>query len=189
MNMSIAPFPANRDDVDACAHLLGARHLSLRAATIQDLPFMRRLYGLLRADEVSQMPWPESVRQQFLDSQFSLQHHHFVTHYAAAGFYVVKHDGNDVGRLYLLRQPSYFLIVDIALLPDSRHQGLGSALLAWVKALTAESGAQGIDLHVDQRNPDAQRLYTRQGFAVTKQNGPYIGMRWARESSLQLNTA
>lgn len=189
MQIPILPFPANRHDTAACAHLLSARSLSLREATTGDLPFMRDLYGQLRADEVNQMPWPETVRQQFLDSQFSLQHHHFVTYYAKAGFYVVEHEGHDAGRLYLLREPPYFLIVDIALLPGYRRRGLGSTLLSWIKALTAESGADGIELHVDQRNPDAQRLYAREGFTVTQQAVAYIGMRWVRPTSPQLNTA
>ncbi|WP_404545563.1 GNAT family N-acetyltransferase [Dyella jejuensis] len=145
---------------------------------------MRKLYGLLRADELNQVAWPEAVRQPFLDSQFSLQHHHFVTHYARADFYVVQHQGTDAGRLYLLREPPYFHIIEIALLPAYRGGGLGSILLAWVKALAAENSADGIDLHVDQRNPDAQRLYARQGFAVTHREGPYIGMRWIRNAQL-----
>ena len=189
MQIPLLPFPASRDDADACAHLLGARGLSLRAAILQDLPFMRHLFGLLRADELERIPWPDSARQQFLDDQFSLQHHHFVTHYARAGFYLVEHEGNAAGRLYLLREPPYFLIVDIALLPDYRRRGLGGTLLAWMKALTVECGADGIDLQVNQHNPDAQRLYAREGFAVTKPGGAYIGMRWTREASPQLNTA
>jgi ribosomal protein S18 acetylase RimI-like enzyme len=189
MQIPLPPFPANRHKTAACTHLLSARGLSLREATLDDLPFMRGLYGQLRADEVKQIPWPETVRHQFLDNQFSLQHHHFVTHYEKAVFYVVLHQGNNAGRLYLLREPPYFLIIDIALLPEYRRQGMGSALLSWVKALTVETGAHGIDLHVDQRNPDAQRLYARQGFALTRNEGPYLGMRWLRNDLPQLNTA
>lgn len=189
MSIQVAPFPAPRPDAPACAAALDARGCLLRSATLEDLSFMRHLYGLLRAEEVGLMPWPDSARQAFLDNQFQLQHHHFITHYALSDFLVIEHEGTKIGRFYLLREPRHFLIVDIALLPAWRGQGLGSALLEATKNLAIESDAEGVDLHVDERNIAARQLYLRQGFRETKQEGPYIGMRWMRQPLAQLNIA
>lgn len=189
MNMAAAQFPAARHDALACAAALGARGFSLRIATAEDMSFLRELYGLLRVDEVNAISWPNTARQAFLDSQFSLQHHHFVTHYPSTDFFMIERERASIGRFYLMRERPYFLVVDIALLPAWRGQGLGTMLLEGSKRLAIETGAMGIDLHVDERNAAARQLYTRLGFIQTQQEGPYLGMRWTCASETQLNTA
>ena len=184
MNITIAPFPARRHDALAYIQPLAAHGVELRMATLDDVPFLRELYGQLRADELDQVAWPEPVRRAFLDSQFQLQHHHYVTHFATADFYVVICDGVDIGRFYLLSQPPYFLLIDISLLSPWRHRGLGAALLTWAKQRALDSHAQGLDLHVDERNIHAKRLYLRQGFQQTGVEGPYLCMRWEVPSDL-----
>lgn len=164
-----------------------ARDLQLRPCAQPDLPFLRQLYGELRARELDQTGWPAEARTAFLDSQFSLQHRHFTTHYAAANFWMVEHHRAAIGRYYLLRDAKHFLVVDIALHPDWRGRGIGSTLLTWAQAQASEAGACGIDLHVDVRNVDAHRLYTRLGFIETAREAPYIRMHWPARA--QLNTA
>ena len=159
----------------------------MRRATTDDLPFLRKLYGSLRTDELAQVPWPSSAKDAFLDSQFDLQHRHFVNYFAAADFLLLEQHGVAIGRYYLLRAQPHFLIVDIALQPESRQRGVGSALLDWAKQLTQTEAADGIDLHVDERNLDAQRLYTRHGFIEIERSSPYIGMRWSRGTIEPLN--
>lgn len=172
-------FPPARADASALSACLLAKGVAIRAAATSDLPFMRRLYGELRSDEVAQAPWPASVKEVFLDSQFALQHQHFVTYYAAADFMMVELEGSTIGRYYLLRTQPNFLIVDIALRPGWRGRGIGGALIEWTKALVENQQADGIDLHVDERNTAAHRLYTRLGFRETTQERPYIGMHWS----------
>ena len=57
---------------------------------------------------------------------------------------------------------------------DARHRGkgIGSALIGAMEARGRESGSERFVLDVSGRNPDAQRLYARQGFEV--------GPRWPR---------
>ncbi|WP_233840201.1 GNAT family N-acetyltransferase [Dyella sp. 2HG41-7] len=164
--------------------------IRLRHAEASDLPFLRQLYGILRAQELAQTGWPNDLRQAFLDSQFALQHRHFVAMYAAADFYLVQCGDEPIGRFYLLRERPYFLVVDIALLPSWRGRSIGTDLLAWAQRLVEQDhDAAGIDLHVDERNVAAQRLYARLGFHVSTHASPYIAMRWSCESTTQLNTA
>lgn len=119
------------------------------------------------------------MRQAFLDSQFSLQHHHFTSHYAASDFLLLKHADQPIGRYYLLRRQPYFLIVDIGLALPFRKRGIGGALIEETKSLAAESGAMGIELHVSEHNPKAWRLYKRLGFVETGREGAHLSMRWS----------
>lgn len=181
---ALMSFPAARADSAGCAESFAAPAIQLRTAKDSDLPFMRQLYRSLRAQEVAQTGWPADMQQAFLDSQLALQHRHFVTVYAEADFYVVQSNGQAIGRYYLLRRAPYFLVVDIALLPGERGRGIGSSLLAWTQQLVEhDPDAAGIELHVDQRNSGARRLYTRLGFQLTTHDAPYFGMRWTRSCS------
>lgn len=175
-------FPAARVELPELSAALQSLGIRVRRAGTDDLPFLRELYGNLRADELAQVPWPPGAKETFLDSQFDLQHRHFVNYFAAADFLLLEQHGVAIGRYYLLRAQPYYLIVDIALQPASRQRGIGSALLDWAKHLVQTDAAEGIDLHVDERNLSAQRLYKRYGFIETGRSSPYIGMRWSRGS-------
>lgn len=189
--LPLQDFPPARTDASSRAAALAAQDLRLRPATRHDLPFLRELYGALRADELAQTGWPDSLQRAFLDSQFALQHHHFVTVYANADFYIVHAGEETIGRYYLLRQSPNYLIVDIALLPAWRGRGIGTTLLSRTQRLVKddEAASAGIDLHVDERNVGAQRLYARLGFQLTEHQSPYFGMHWSHAAAAQLNTA
>ena len=64
--------------------------------------------------------------------------------------------------------------VDIALLPPSRHAGIGSALRRDLLA----AAHQAVRIHVEKFNP-ALRLYERLGFAPIEDKGVYLFMEWA----------
>jgi ribosomal protein S18 acetylase RimI-like enzyme len=85
---------------------------------------------------------------------------------------VVLIDREPAGRLYLNRGDSEIRIVDIALLPEHRGKGVGSALL---RDLLAEADAHGkrVTIHVERMNP-ALRLYERLGFSVAEDKGVYL---------------
>lgn len=83
-------------------------------------------------------------------------------------------DGADVGRLYVDRREREIRIVDIALLPEARGQGIGTALLG---ALIDESQAAGkpLTIHVERQNP-ALRWYEGLGFRPAGEAGVYLRM-------------
>jgi ribosomal protein S18 acetylase RimI-like enzyme len=174
-------FPARHEPV-ATPALLSERGFSLRVACASDLTFLRELYAHFRADEMRPVPWPAAAKQAFLDSQFDLQHRHYVSHFARADFLIVEHAGVPIGRFYLLRDPEDFLIVDVGLLPEWRGKHVGSMLIHEAQRLVRETRAGGIRLHVEEHNTHARRLYERLGFLVSDLDGPYLGMRWSNVS-------
>lgn len=152
--------------------------LGWRDARDEDLPFLRALYGDVRAAELSAVAWPDEARRSFLDSQFALQHRHYAAHYRPADYLVVEWEGRPVGRLYLHRGEREALVIDIALLGASRGRGIGSALLRLVQETALRDGLEAVTLHVERRNAAARRLYERLGFAVEGGSGQHLRMRW-----------
>lgn len=140
---------------------LRRQDITLRAETADDLPFLRRLYGDHRAEELARVNWPEIARERFLDSQFDHQRAHFTAQFPDCDFMIVLRGRSaPVGRLYLDRSADPWHLVDISLDPGLRGRGVGAALLAWIMG-----SAPAIDLHVARDNPRAEALYRRLGFA------------------------
>ena len=148
-----------------------AQGIALRGETDADLPFLERLYVSVRWEELAATTWPEPAKLVFLRDQLRLQRLHYATYYVETDYGIVAAHGTPIGRLYLDRGPTELRIVDIALVPEWRHRGIGTALL---RAVCAEAAADGtiVSIHVEQFNP-AQRLYRRLGFREVATDGPY----------------
>jgi GNAT superfamily N-acetyltransferase len=136
-----------------------------------DLPFLARVYGSTRTEELAQTGWPPELKEQFIAHQFDAQHRHYMAHYPAAEWLVIVRDGEDIGRLYREEWPDQFRLIDITLLPASRGAGIGGAILA---DLLEEASAAGksLTIHVEKNNP-AMRLYKRLGFEPIDEHGIY----------------
>ena len=77
----------------------------------------------------------------------------------------------------MVRWEKEIRLVDIALLPEHRGGGVGSAIL---HEILAEGKAAGkpVTIHVERFNP-ALRLYERLGFVPIEERGPYLLMQRA----------
>jgi ribosomal protein S18 acetylase RimI-like enzyme len=151
--------------------------LTFRPITPDDLPFLLRVYGSTREEEMAMVvDWTPEQKAAFVRSQFEAQHGWYQDHYQGARFDVILVDGVPAGRLYVHRRESEIRLVDITLLPEFRGGGTGSALL---RDLLAEGEAAGkrVTIHVEVFNP-AMRLYERLGFLPVEERGPYRLMEW-----------
>jgi GNAT superfamily N-acetyltransferase len=150
--------------------------IGYRSATDADLPFLALVYGSTRIEEVAQSGWPLETQRQFLAHQFDAQHRHYRKHYPAAEWLVIERGGAAVGRLYIEEWPDQIRLIDIALLPDQRGTGAGSAILSDLMDMAA-AAAKPLTIHVEKNNP-AMRLYRRLGFAPIDEHGVYDLMEW-----------
>ncbi|MCX7557405.1 GNAT family N-acetyltransferase [Xanthomonadaceae bacterium JHOS43] len=148
--------------------------LRLRSIVEADLPLLERVYASTRTEELAQTDWDDAQKAAFLHFQFHAQHQHYITHYADAEFFVIERDDAATGRLYLHWRASELRIVDIALLPEHRGAGIGSALL---HALIDAAAARGafVSIHVEKMNR-AMALYYRLGFRKAGEHGVYDRM-------------
>lgn len=65
--------------------------------------------------------------------------------------------------------PDEWYLDSIAVRDDQRGQGIGSALLDALPEFVKNSGASHLGLSCDEANPQAKKLYLRQGFEVVGQ--------------------
>ena len=151
--------------------------VSLRTVEAADYPFLRALFRSVRDTELAPLPWTDAQKQTFCDDQFAYQDRHYRTYYTQTAFLVIERAQAPIGRLYLNYAPGPLGVMDIALVPAARGQGLGSALMQWLVAW-ADADQRAMQLFVEADNP-ARRLYQRLGFVEQGQEGIYLRMRRA----------
>ena len=155
-----------------------APSVRFRPAIDSDQPFLSALYAGTREQEMKLLDWPEKEKSAFLEMQFDAQHRYYQEQFPEADFLMVERDGSAIGRIYLYRSADEFRLIDIALTPRVRNQGLGEALLL---DLLDEARAAGLPvrIHVESFNP-AMRLYLRLGFKPIEDKGVYQLLEWCR---------
>ena len=150
--------------------------ITLRPQTDADRDFLCALYASTRMEELSVTDWSEEEKRAFLTSQFEAQSEHYAKHYRGAEFSIVERENVPIGRFYVGRWKSEIRIVDIALTPETRGGGIGTALLQEVLDEGTRTG-KAVTIHVERFNP-ALRLYQRLGFRHVDEHGVYYLMRW-----------
>ncbi len=147
-----------------------------------DLPFLKEVYKSTRAAEMEMVDWPEQEKERFINQQFESQHSYYQQVYQDATFETICLGNEPVGRLYLWESDRQIRIVDIALLPEFRNQGIGSRIL---KRLIEKSdlSSKVLCIHVEVYN-QALSLYQRLGFEVKDQTGVYHYMERKPQSNL-----
>ena len=143
----------------------------MRPAVDGDRTFLMDVYRASRVEELAVLPWRDEEKAAFLAMQFDAQDRYYADTLPTTERSVVLLDGQPIGRMYVDIDDERVLIVDIALLPEHRGRGIGSALLAGVLA-EADLRRLPTHLYVEPHNR-AQRLYRRLGFRVVEAGGVY----------------
>jgi GNAT superfamily N-acetyltransferase len=148
--------------------------LSFRPVTEQDTEFLYKVYAGTREEELAAAGWDERQKQEFLLMQFNLQHTQYFRNYRDAAFEIILFDKVPAGRFYVDRREKEIRLIDLALLPEFRGLGIGTAIL---KDLAAEADEKNLPLnfHVERFNP-ARRLYERVGFKLKEDKGMHFFM-------------
>lgn len=152
------------------------RHgVSYRSMCPDDMPFLCALYRSTREGELARTPWTEAQKREFIEMQFAAQHAHYQEHYPDAIWLVIEVDSRPVGRLYMERWADEHRIIDIALVPHMRGNGIGQAILEDLLE-DAKNENKAVGIHVEKDNP-AMRLYRRLGFQTIADKGVYDLLR------------
>ncbi len=141
------------------------------------MDFLLDLYATTRADEMRNLvDWTPAQKEEFIRSQFQLQHTHYTKHYPGATLDIVVEGSRPIGRLYVYRVPSEIRLMEVTLLPEKRNLGIGAELTRGIQREASASG-RPIILHVETWNP-ALRLYRRLGFVEVAEEGINLQMEW-----------
>lgn len=160
--------------------LLTDKSLSLRPIQDKDLNLLFEIYSSTRTEELQQVAvWSEEQKHAFLTQQFNAQHDYYQKNYVGAGFYIIYKNNVPIGRLYIQEdfQGKEIRIIDIALLPVWRNQGLGTSILKDILG-RAKDINRPVTIHVESFNP-AMKLYEKLGFnKISETNGVYHLMEY-----------
>ncbi len=149
--------------------------ISLRPEGPDDSAFRFALYASVRKEELDSVGWPAEIRSRFLEMQFKTLDGYY-REFPHAEFMIVMVEGQRAGRFILNRAPDEFRLVDIALLTEYRHIGIGTAL---IRRLQNEAAAAGKPLRLTvQKGHRAGRLYQRLGFTKTGESEVHDEMEW-----------
>ncbi|WP_395376854.1 GNAT family N-acetyltransferase [Marinicella sp. W31] len=150
--------------------------LQFRTITDQDMDFLAKLYASTRWEELQKAPWDDAQRFAFLNEQFNAQHTHYQSHYPHAEYLIIQQLKEPIGRIYLDRDDTSICLIDIALLPEHKGQGIGTQLLK--ELLTeAQRDNKKVTIHVENFNP-AYHWYVKHGFQQKEDRGVYQYMEW-----------
>ncbi len=153
--------------------------VTLRPVAADDEPFLLSVYATTRAAELAHVPWSEEQRAAFVQMQFTAQRQHYEKNTPQAKHDVILFNGMPVGRIYVDRRENEIHILDITVLPEHRHQGIGLSL---IKALMEEAASAGkaLTIHVETYNPSRQ-IFERLGFLPLEDDGMNILFEWRAE--------
>jgi GNAT superfamily N-acetyltransferase len=139
--------------------------INLRPEGPADEPFLLVLYESTRVDELNAAGFPPDLRASFIKMQFKARQQGYHTTFPRAEFMVIELGGEPVGGMIVDQTEAEIRLVDIALLPAHRGQGIGTAR---VQRLQAQAAAANLPLCLSVvRGGRAALLYQRLGFTKT----------------------
>jgi ribosomal protein S18 acetylase RimI-like enzyme len=145
--------------------------ISLRAATPEDTAFLLELFTSTRG-EFKLLIRDEPQLAALMSMQFNLQRRQYQESYPHGQDHIILKRGQPVGRILVNESERTITLVDIALLPEHRNEGIGGQLLADLL-----KQKKTVTLHVLKANR-ARNLYERMGFRKVSEDSMYDEMIW-----------
>lgn len=149
--------------------------ISLRPAAGGDQEFLFKLYTSTRQAEIAGFGWSPVQQEAFLRMQYNAQRRWYETAYPTAVEQIVQLNQEPIGRLIVARgTEATATLVDIALLPEHRGQGIGGGL---IRQLLDQCGGDRVSLRLQvlKTNP-AAGLYRKLGFLPVSEDDLYLHM-------------
>ena len=153
-----------------------ARAITLRPVRPADESFLYEVYASTRLHDLAPLGWSAAQQKAFLTMQFTAQHRSYLVQFPAAEFRVILLQDCPIGRLYVEQRADEIRGIDMALLPEYRQAGIGTAVLKDLLANAAQA-RKPFRIHVEKLNR-ARRLYERLGFTTLEDDGVHLFMEW-----------
>ncbi|HEY9622404.1 MAG TPA: GNAT family N-acetyltransferase [Crinalium sp.] len=149
---------------------------TLRPVTSADESFLFSLYASTRAEELAVLGWDAAMQDNFLRMQFRAQQMGYRAQFPNSDRYIVVANPDPVGSAWVDRRPDEIRLVDLALLPDVRNQGIGTQIL---QDLIAEAAIAHLPFRLQVvKGNRAIHLYNRLGGKQIGETDTHIHMEW-----------
>ena len=154
------------------------RRITLRPVEPQDETFLYNLYKFSRADEFAIAGLSEMQFDALLRMQYGARKASYESNFPRAQHDIVVVDGLDAGQIWVARDQTQMLVVDISIAKAFQDRGIGTAVMT---ELIAEAKAAGLLVRcsVATNNPGSLRFHKRLGFRITSQDEMYYKMELA----------
>jgi ribosomal protein S18 acetylase RimI-like enzyme len=148
-------------------------NVALRPANPADEEFLFALF--ISSREYDLAVFPEPQRTALMRMQFRGQQQTFTQSYPNAEHSIFSFDGSDAGRVWVAETEDSIAILDIAILPAYRNQGIGAHIY---RHLIVRAQAAGKPLHatVSTSNSGSLRFHERLGFQRSGSDGVNISL-------------
>ncbi|OQY45552.1 MAG: GNAT family N-acetyltransferase [Candidatus Parabeggiatoa sp. nov. 2] len=150
---------------------------TLRPVCPEDEPFLYKVYSNVRLAELARVDWTPAEKEAFIQTQFSYRKQGYANQFPQADNSIILSYNEPVGYMIIDRTEDEICVVDIALLPEHRNQGIGTFLMQEI-VKEAEQVKKPVRLSVEKDNPGAFRLYERLGFSVTGEDDIRLKMEY-----------
>jgi ribosomal protein S18 acetylase RimI-like enzyme len=156
-------------------------NLRLRPERCSDRDFRYALFCDSRLPEWEPVRLQPALFEQLMQQQFHAQTVSYLSFFPKARFDIIELGAEPIGRIVVDRSGTMVHIVDQAIVPRQRNQGIGTAIM---HSLMAEAGAAGLPvrLKVASTNDPSIRLYARLGFVPIQDIPAYIEMEWTAKA-------
>ena len=136
-----------------------------------------RLFALDKLAEFAAIGLPQPQAEALVQMQWSGRTLTYANQYPGAEDWTISlEDGTPVGRYLLQKTPQSLRMVDFAILPERRGQGIGTQVLQQLIQSCATNGSV-LSLRVEKNNR-ALYLYKRLGFTIVSSDEISFEMEW-----------
>jgi len=158
-----------------------ARLTYLKPARSADDAFLYDVFATTWADEVAALP-NQSLARHVLRIQHTAQERRFDLRYPGLRRFVVSHEGERAGRLYLFGSGSTLHLVDLTLLPPLQSLGIGSRVLGDLMR-EASSADRRMSMRVGRDNERSLLRCTSLGFDLVSSDDLGHYLEWVPASA------
>ena len=151
--------------------------LTLRPARTDDEEFLNRLFYSVYLEKLQLVALSAEEKKTLVELMYQSFTRHYNSVAPASDDRLVLLDNESIGRMILLHLREEIRLADLAILPQYRCRGIGSALIGQLQTESTMS-KRPIRLQV-ARFDRALRLYQRLGFYKIDVAGPYLHLEWS----------
>jgi ribosomal protein S18 acetylase RimI-like enzyme len=120
---------------------------------------------------------PPAAVEIMLAQQYQLQQTGYKIQFPNAATFIVRHQGQAIGKVMIDNNGHTIHIIDLAIIPQMRGRGFGSEILDGIKLNATRLGLP-VCLSVDKDNVRAKRLYQNHGFCTADVSDSHEAMLW-----------